>query len=57
MNYDKKTFLDNALKEILYICNVNFHDPNYESIHIEKILKSVFDFGVQEGRSKQQGDN
>lgn len=46
-----KEFLDNALKEIRYICGVDQHDPDYESIQIEPILRSIFDHGVLVGRS------
>ena len=59
MNNDQKTeeILYKALQDIRHICGVAYHDPDYESIQIEPILKGVFDHGVQVGSSKQQGDN
>ena len=46
-----------ALQDIRYICGVDHHDPDYESMQIEPILKAVFDHGVQVGSSKLKGDN
>lgn len=43
-----------ALQDIRHICGINHHDPDYESMQIEPILKAVFDHGVLEGL---KGDN
>ena len=50
---DKQTteeILYKALQDIRYICGVDHHNPDYESMQIEPILKAVFDHGVQVGR-------
>jgi hypothetical protein len=46
-NQEIKEFLDKALQDIRYICGVDQHDPDYETIQLEPILKSVFDCGAQ----------
>ncbi len=46
-NQEIKEFLDKALQDIRYICGVDHHDPDYESMQIEPILKSVFDCGAR----------
>lgn len=50
MNNDQKTeeILDKALQDIRHICDVAYHDPDYESMEIEPILKAVFDHGIQQ---------
>ena len=47
---DKQTteeILYKALQDIRYICGVDHHNPDYESMQIEPILKSVFDCGAR----------
>lgn len=47
-------FLDKALQDIRHICDVAYHDPDYESMEIEPILKALFDNGVQQSNDTEE---